>query len=84
MISSGTSQNASLLAQPGTVAFLVIFAMGVALFFVFRSMARHLRKVNLAARDEAQERFERERAGAGGGPSADGPPSGGSATGTGT
>lgn len=62
MIASGTSQNVSLLAQPGTVAFLVIFAMGVALFFVFRSMARHLRKVNDIARAEQQERFERERA----------------------
>jgi len=44
----------SILAQPGTVAFLVIFGMGVILFFVFRSMAKHLRKINMAARAEAE------------------------------
>ncbi len=43
-----------LLDQPGTVAFLVIFGMAVILFFVFRSMAKHLRKVNMAARAEAE------------------------------
>jgi hypothetical protein len=43
-----------LIDQPGTVAFLVIFGMAVILFFVFRSMAKHLRKVNLAARAEAE------------------------------
>jgi hypothetical protein len=43
-----------LLDQPGTVAFLVIFGMGVILFFVFRSMARHLRKINMAARAEEE------------------------------
>jgi hypothetical protein len=41
--------------QPGTLAFIVIFGMGVILFFVFRSMARHLRKVNEAARLAAAE-----------------------------
>ena len=40
--------------QPGTVAFLVIFGMGVILFFVFRSMSRHLRKIDMAARAEAE------------------------------
>lgn len=43
----------SLLDQPGTVAFLVVFGMGVILYFVFRSMSRHLRKVNEAAQAEA-------------------------------
>jgi len=43
-----------ILDQPGTVAFLVIFGMGVILFFVFRSMAKHLRKINIAARAEAE------------------------------
>ncbi|MGI9005712.1 MAG: hypothetical protein ACR2FU_05885 [Streptosporangiaceae bacterium] len=47
-----TSQG--LLDQPGTVAFLVVFGMGVILFFVFRSMAKHLRRINLAARAEAE------------------------------
>lgn len=39
--------------QPGTLGFLVVFGMGVVLFFVFRSMAKHLRKVNNAARQDA-------------------------------
>jgi hypothetical protein len=43
----------SVLDQPGTVAFLVVFGMGVMLYFVFRSLARHLRKVNEAAREAA-------------------------------
>jgi phosphotransferase system glucose/maltose/N-acetylglucosamine-specific IIC component len=42
------------LAEPGITAFLVVFGMAVILFFVFRSMARHLRKINQAARDEAE------------------------------
>ncbi len=48
------SANTSLLAQPGTVAFLVVFGMSVLCFFLFRSMAKHLRKVNQMARDEAE------------------------------
>ncbi len=44
----------SLLAQPGTVAFLVVFGMAVLLYFVFRSMSKHLRKVNQMARDEEE------------------------------
>jgi len=57
--------------QPGTVAFLVIFGMGVILFFVFRSMAKHLRKVQMAARAEAEAEAaakdaQRAQAGAGG------------------
>jgi hypothetical protein len=57
--------------QPGTVAFLVIFGMGVILFFVFRSMAKHLRKVQMAARAEAEAEAAahdaaRAQAGAGG------------------
>ncbi len=46
--------NTSLLAQPGTLGFLVVFGMAVILFFVFRSMSRHLRKVNDAARAEEE------------------------------
>jgi hypothetical protein len=34
---------------PGTLGFLVVFGMAVILFFVFRSMARHLRKVSGSA-----------------------------------
>ena len=43
-----------LLDQPGTVAFLVIFGMAVLLFFVFRSMAKHLRKIQMAARADEE------------------------------
>ena len=52
----------SILDQPGTVAFLVIFGMGVILFFVFRSMSKHLRKISTAARAEA-EAAARDQAG---------------------
>lgn len=55
-----TSQG--LFDQPGTVAFLVIFGMGVILFFVFRSMAKHLRKINMAARAEAEAAAKAEAA----------------------
>jgi hypothetical protein len=41
--------------QPGTLGFLVVFGMGIVLYFVFRSMTRHLRKVNDAARAEEAE-----------------------------
>lgn len=44
--------STSAFAQPGTLGFLVVFGMGIILFFVFRSMARHLRKVNNAAEQE--------------------------------
>jgi Sec-independent protein translocase protein TatA len=45
----------SVFDQPGTLGFLVVFGMGVVLYFVFRSMARHLRKIRDAARQEAAE-----------------------------
>lgn len=51
---TGFAVSRGILAQPGTVAFLVIFGMAVILFFVFRSMAKHLRKINMAARAEAE------------------------------
>jgi hypothetical protein len=43
----------SLSDQPGTLGFLVVFGMAVILYFLFRSMAKHLRRVNTAARAEA-------------------------------
>lgn len=60
------SASTSLFDQPGTLGFLVIFGMGVVLYFVFRSMARHLRRVNNAAREEAAAAAsaEKETAGA--------------------
>jgi hypothetical protein len=52
VLATSSSANTDLLAQPGTVAFLVVFGMAVMLYFVFRSMSKHLRKVNQMARDE--------------------------------
>jgi hypothetical protein len=39
---------------PGTLGFLVVAGMGVVLFFLFRSMSKHLRKVNDNARREEE------------------------------
>ena len=50
---AAAAKSTSAWDQPGTLAFLVIFGMGVVLYFVFRSLARQLRKVNEAARLEA-------------------------------
>ena len=50
-----------LVDQPGTIAFLIIFGMGVILFFLFRSMAKHLRKVQMAARAEAEAEAEKSK-----------------------
>ena len=50
-----------LIDQPGTVAFLVIFGMAVILVFLFRSMAKHLRKVQMAARAEAEAEADRAK-----------------------
>ena len=49
-------------AQPGTLGFLVVFGMGVVLFFVFRSMSKHLRKVREAAAAEAEQAGVAEQA----------------------
>jgi hypothetical protein len=49
------ASSPSVWAQPGTLGFLVVFGMGVVLFFVFRSMSRHLRKVREAAEREAEQ-----------------------------
>ena len=54
--------NTSLLAQPGTLGFLVVFGMAVILFFVFRSMSKHLRKVNDAARAQAEDATQQDSA----------------------
>jgi hypothetical protein len=43
---------------PGTLGFLVVFGMAVVLTFLFRSMSKHLRKVNATARrDQAADSF---------------------------
>ncbi len=54
-LATAAAKSPSAWAQPGTLAFLVIFGMGVILFFVFRSLARQLRKINEAARLEAMQ-----------------------------
>ncbi len=52
LAAAGTSTSAW--DQPGTLGFLVVFGMGAILYFVFRSMSRHLKKVNTAALAEAK------------------------------
>ncbi len=46
--------SASSNAEPGTLAFLIVFGLAVALVFLFRSMSKQLRKVNTAARQEEE------------------------------
>jgi hypothetical protein len=55
MILAASAPAQSAWDQPGTIAFLIVFGMCVVMYFVFRSMARHLRKVNEAARLEAEQ-----------------------------
>jgi hypothetical protein len=53
LAAAAAGKSTSAWDEPGTLGFLVVFGMGVILFFVFRSLARHLRKLNEAARLEA-------------------------------
>lgn len=62
MIHVLAASSPSVWAQPGTLGFLVVFGMGVVLFFVFRSMSKHLRKVREAAELEAEQAEQAERA----------------------
>jgi hypothetical protein len=50
---------------PGTLGFLVVFGMAVILFFVFRSMAKHLRKVQGGGQAAASGADKPPRNGAG-------------------
>jgi hypothetical protein len=52
-LAAAAAKSTSAWDEPGTLAFLVIFGMGVILYFVFRSLTKHLRKINDAARAEA-------------------------------
>jgi hypothetical protein len=54
LLAAGAGASTSAWDQPGTLGFLVVFGMGLILFFVFRSMSRHLKKVNAAAAAEAK------------------------------
>jgi hypothetical protein len=46
------ASSASSNAEPGTLAFIIVFCLCVALVFLFRSMSKHLRKINAAARQD--------------------------------
>jgi Sec-independent protein translocase protein TatA len=58
---AAASTSTSAWDEPGTLGFLVVFGMGVILYFVFRSMAKHLRKVRQAAWQEAQQAQQAQR-----------------------
>jgi hypothetical protein len=62
-LAAAAAKSTSAWDEPGTLAFVVIFAMAVILYFLFRSLAKHLRKINDAARSEAQA--EKLQAGSG-------------------
>jgi hypothetical protein len=55
LAAAAAAKSTSAWDQPGTLGFLVVFGMAVVLYFVFRSLARHLRKINTAARLEAAQ-----------------------------
>jgi hypothetical protein len=55
--------SASSSAEPGTLAFIVVFGMAVVLVFLFRSMSKQLRKVNRAAAAQEQSAKDPARAG---------------------
>jgi hypothetical protein len=61
--------------EPGTLGFLMVFGMAVILFFVFRSMNKHLRKINEAARLEAAQADSGQAGSGPGNDSPAGPPS---------
>jgi hypothetical protein len=52
-LAAAAAKSVSAWDEPGTLGFLVVFGLAVILFFVFRSLAKHLRKINEAARLEA-------------------------------
>ncbi len=52
-LATTSAQNTSLWDQPGTLAFLIVFGMGVIVYFLLRSMSKQLRKVREAAAAEA-------------------------------
>jgi hypothetical protein len=48
LLASSAASN----AEPGTLAFIIVFGLAVALVFLFRSMTKHLRRVNATARKD--------------------------------
>lgn len=71
-LAAAAAKSSSAWDQPGTLGFIVVFGMGLILFFVFRSLAKHLRKLNEAARLEALQ-AESAQPGPTAAESADGP-----------
>jgi hypothetical protein len=65
-LAAAAAKSVSAWDEPGTLGFLMVFGMAVILFFVFRSLAKHLRKINEAARLEAAQ-AEQAQAGPGSG-----------------
>ncbi len=55
LAAAAAAKSPSAWDEPGTLGFLVVFGMGVILYFLFRSLSRHLRKINAAARFEAAQ-----------------------------
>lgn len=55
LAAAAAAKSPSVWAQPGTLGFLVVFGMAVILYFVFRSMAKQLRKVREAATQEEDQ-----------------------------
>jgi len=55
LAAAAAAKSPSVWAQPGTLGFLVVFGMAVILFFLLRSMSKHLRKVREAAQVEAEQ-----------------------------
>jgi hypothetical protein len=51
---AAAAKSTSAWDQPGTLAFLVVFAMAVILYFLLRSFVKQIKKVNAAARLEAE------------------------------
>lgn len=52
-LAAAAAKSTSAWDEPGTLGFLVVFGMGIILYFVFRSLSKHLRKINEAARLDA-------------------------------
>jgi hypothetical protein len=73
-LAAAAAKSVSAWDEPGTLGFLMVFGMAVILFFVFRSLAKHLRKINEAARLEAASaEAGQDPAQAAPGPNSDGP-----------
>jgi hypothetical protein len=55
LAAAAAAKSPSAWDEPGTLGFLVVFGMAVILYFLFRSLSKHLRKINQAARAEAAQ-----------------------------